>query len=102
MTGGLPAWSMIRKKPTVVRTRLAEVPPAPEERNVVLDRTHAHEAEHQAASQRTAVHPKSRWTKDDDTVLLNRADEPVHVIARDLGRTLRAVRARRWRLRQRE
>lgn len=74
---------------------------APEVRNVVLDRAHEHEAGHQAASQATAVQHLKRWTDDDDATLIERAGEPVHVIARDLGRTPWAARGRRWKLRGR-
>ncbi|CAA9265689.1 MAG: hypothetical protein AVDCRST_MAG93-2398, partial [uncultured Chloroflexia bacterium] len=54
-----------------------------------------------AASLASAVQHTSRWSEDDDAVLIERTGEPVHRIAHDLGRTLWAVRARRWRLRQR-
>ena len=72
-----------------------------EERNVILDRAHAREAEHQAASQRTAVQHTSRWSEDDDAALIERTGEPLHVLAHELGRTLWAVRSHRWKLRQR-
>lgn len=42
-----------------------------------------------------------RWTAMDDQALIERADEPAHVLAVDLGRTLFAVRTRRHTLRQR-
>lgn len=42
-----------------------------------------------------------RWTAADDRVLIERADEPAHVLAIDLGRTLFAVRSRRHILRER-
>lgn len=72
-----------------------------EARNVVLDRAHEHEAGHQAASQASATQHMSRWTDDEDVVLIERAGEPLHRLARDLGRTLWGVRGRRWKLRQR-
>lgn len=72
-----------------------------EARNAILDRAHEHEAEHQAASQKTAVQHMSRWTEEEEAVLIERGGEPLHSIARDLGRTLWAVRARRWKLRER-
>lgn len=74
---------------------------SPEARNVRLDRAHEHEAEHQAVSQKTAVQHMSRWTAEEEAVLIERAGEPLHLLARDLGRTLWAARARRWKLRQR-
>lgn len=74
---------------------------APEARNRVLDRAHEHEADHQAASQALAVRHRARWTEDDDAILIEPAGEPAHAIARDLGRTLWAVRSRRLKLRQR-
>lgn len=73
----------------------------PEARNVILDRVHEHEANHQEASRTTAVQHMSRWTADEDAALIERAGEPVHLLARDLGRTLYAVRARVWKLRER-
>jgi biotin operon repressor len=73
----------------------------PEARNVILDRAHEHEAEHQVASQKRAVQHMSRWTADEDAALSERAGEPVHLLARDLGRTLYAVRARVRTLRER-
>ena len=42
-----------------------------------------------------------RWTDADDLELIDRADEPAHVLAVDLGRTLFAVRSRRHVLRRR-
>ena len=72
-----------------------------EARNVVLDRAHENEADHQAESRKTAVQQLSRWTADDDAVLIERAGEPLHILARELGRTLWAARSRRWKLRQR-
>ncbi len=71
-----------------------------EARNVVLDRAHEHEAERQAASQASAVQHKARWTEDEDAVLIERAGEPLHILARELGRTLWAILARRWKLRR--
>lgn len=73
----------------------------PERRNVVLDRLHDHEAEHQTASQRTAAQHFSRWTPEEEAMLVERAGEPAYRLAHDLGRTLYAVRARKWRLRER-
>ena len=43
----------------------------------------------------------TRWTTEEEAVLIERAGEPLHVLARDLGRTLLAVQARRWKLRER-
>ena len=74
---------------------------SPEARNVALERAHDHEANHLAASQKSAVQHVSRWTAEDDAVLIERAGEPLHILARDLGRTLWAARSRRWKLRQR-
>lgn len=68
-----------------------------EARNIVLGRAHDHEAQHQAA----AVKHKSRWTADEDAALIDRAGEPVHLLASDPGRRLWAVCGRRWKLRQR-
>jgi hypothetical protein len=47
------------------------------------------------------VQHMTRWTEGEDAVLIHRAGEPLHVLARDLGRTLYAVRARVWNLRDR-
>lgn len=81
------------------RRRWERMPP--EARNVILDRAHDDEAEHQAASQKTAVQHMSRWKEHEEAVLIDRAGEPLHLLARDLGRTLWAVRARVWKLRER-
>ncbi len=81
------------------RRRWEEMPP--EACNVILDRLHQHQAEHQAASQKRAVQHMTRWTADQDAELIERSGEPLHVLARDLGRTLLAVQARRWKLRGR-
>lgn len=49
----------------------------------------------------TARSSGRRWTDVEDLELLERADEPAHVLAVDLGRTLSAVRSRRHVLRWR-
>ena len=72
-----------------------------EARNILLDRLHDHQADHQAASLMTAKQHMTRWTADEDTMLVERAGEPLHMLARDLGRTLLAVQSRRWKLRDR-
>ena len=44
------------------------------------------------------MHHIACWTPKEEAVLIERAGEPLHVLARDLGRTLYAVRARVWKL----
>jgi len=72
-----------------------------EARNIILDRAHEHDANHQEASRTAAVQHMARWTADEEAVLIKRMGEPVHLLARDLGRTLYAVRARLGKLRER-
>ena len=47
--------------------------------------------EHQAAKS-TANQRQATWTAEENTVLIARQDEPVRVLATDLGRTLHWVR----------
>jgi hypothetical protein len=72
-----------------------------ERRNVVLERWHEHQYDHQAETAKAATRHAARWTEYEDTVLIERNGEPLHVLAYDLGRTLWAVKDRRQSLRRR-
>ncbi|MBA2276237.1 MAG: hypothetical protein H0W06_00620 [Chloroflexia bacterium] len=66
-----------------------------------MARARAFDDEHQPASIAAATQSQTRWTDDEDAVLIERHDAHAYVLARELRRTLYSVRHRRDRLRRR-
>ncbi len=70
------------------------------ERNRLLAKRKAHDEHYQAVTQPAASRHGSRWSRDEDAVLVERDGEPDYRLAQALGRTLLAVRSRQGKLRQ--
>jgi len=70
-----------------------------EERLARIDRAHRHTEAKQAETQPGAINRGSRWDPSDDARLMAEDAPPDYVLAKELGRSLHAVRGRKQRLR---
>ncbi len=70
------------------------------EQNRRLAKRTDYDERYQALTRQTATRHGARWSREDDTFLLEHADEPDYRLAQALGRSLRAVRSRPGKLRR--
>ncbi len=71
------------------------------ERTRLLAKRKAYDEHYQTVTRSTASRHGARWSREDDAVLDERDGEPAYRLAQALGRTLKAVRSRQGKLRQR-
>ncbi len=72
-----------------------------EERQVALDKAHEHTFEHQQQSRQTASNHSARWKEWQDAIIWENPHLTDSELAVELGRTLYAVRNRKFALRRR-
>lgn len=73
----------------------------PAQQQTLLDRAHRHTRDRQAETRGTDSRRMRRWSAAEDDAIRDPAAPPDHDLAVELGRTLYAVRARRYQLKGR-
>ncbi len=70
------------------------------ERSRLLAKRLAYDEHYQALTRQAATRHGARWSREDDTILIEQEDTPDYELAQALGRSLRAVRGRQGKLRR--